>query len=149
MEEFTIKELQEDLDYLQYYLKNVIYDVKKIYDHHLKNIQYPKFQDEINANIIASKHMNKNEFELYLSILEKYKERVFDYEVSCWDDENSLICFVNLALWDFLNLYISCKSETTKVEYITKILRVYYVNCYVRFFNFEIKHKFKNNIKII
>jgi len=32
MEEFTIKELQEDLDYLQYYLENVINDLKKIYD---------------------------------------------------------------------------------------------------------------------
>jgi hypothetical protein len=116
MEEFTMKELQEDLDYLQYYLENVINDIENMFNCYLENIQYPKFQDGINANIIISKHINKKEFELYLSILKKYKEQVFDFVTGDWykkDLETANVEYtINVLQWDFINFYIRyLKSE--------------------------------------
>jgi len=72
---FTKKELQEDLDYLQYYLENVINDLNKIYDYYWENLTC-----RIKGiNNIISEHINKNEFELYLSILKKYKKKLKKY----------------------------------------------------------------------
>jgi len=79
MEEFTIKELQEDLDYLQYYLENVINDVNKIYGYYLENFTYLETYVKLKEiNIIISKHINKNEFELYLSILKNINNELLN-----------------------------------------------------------------------
>ncbi len=78
---FTKKELQEDLDYLQYYLENVINDIENMFNCYLENIQYPTFQDGINANIIISKHINKKEFELYLSILKNIRNKLLNMKL--------------------------------------------------------------------
>jgi len=118
MEEFTIKELQEDLNYLQYYLENVINDVNKIYGYYLENFRYLETYVKLKEiNIIISKHINKNEFEFYLSILKKYKKRVFDFETSYWY-ENDL--------------------ETANVEYTENVIRPYFINFYISYLELKL-----------
>jgi hypothetical protein len=119
---FTKKELQEDLDYLKYYLENVINDVANIYNYYLENLKYNDFEYESKlkeSNISISKHINKKEFELYLSIIKKYKHQAFVFYTSYWYEDD---------------------LETADVEYTTNVLQRYFIDSYIRYLNFEIKN---------
>jgi len=79
-------------------------------------------------NNIISEHINKNEFELYLSILKKYKKQIKKYN-------KKEVLFFGFSFWNPKDL------RTANVKYAANVLQPYFIDPYIGYLKFELKKK--------
>ena len=71
----TLKTLEEELEFLKYFLENIINDssIQQIIKNQIENGEKP---DEYILNFI-----NVNDIQKYVEVLEKYSEDIFNFEL--------------------------------------------------------------------